>query len=349
MIYKKFPKNFKIEKFHIGKKSPVFVIAEIGINHNGSYSLAKKMVNFAKKTGVQCVKFQTHITEKEMIKTTIRPGSISKKSLWDIIKSCELSELEEERIQNYCKKEKILFLSTPFSKDAVTRLEKLNLPAYKIGSGELTNMPLIQYVAEKKKPIILSTGMSTMSEIKRTVNFLRQYKIPLAILQTTSTYPSKFEEIQLGLIQEYEKIFQVPVGLSDHTTSIYTSLGAVAKGACIIEKHFTIDKKLPGPDQKISLDPKEFSELVIGCNAIHLALGNKKTILKNEKPILKFARECVVSVKNIEKNEQLTTKNISTKRPATGTIPATDYFKMIGKTAKRKIPSDKQLSWSDII
>lgn len=174
----------------------MFVIAEAGINHNGSFSIAKKMVDVAKKVGVDCVKFQTHITEKEMVKTSIRPGSISKKTLWSIIKSCELTEMEEKKLQNYCKKKKILFLSTPFSIAAVDRLEKLRIPAYKIGSGELTNVPFLKYIASKKKPVILSTGMSTTNEIRNAVNLFNKYKTPLALLQTTSIYPSDYSDIK---------------------------------------------------------------------------------------------------------------------------------------------------------
>src|SRR6267378_6011509 len=171
-------KNIKITNFVIGQNHPVFVISEAGINHNGSFKIAKKMVDVAKKAGVHCVKFQTHMTEKEMIRSNITPANISKKTLWNIIKSCELTETEEEKIKQYCKNKKILFLSTPFSKDAVDRLEKINIPAYKIGSGELTNIPFLHYIAKTNKPVILSTGMSTMSEIKAAVNIFKKYHTP---------------------------------------------------------------------------------------------------------------------------------------------------------------------------
>lgn len=340
--------EIKIGNHVIGKNCPAFIIAEAGINHNGSYQIAKKMVDVAKKSGVSCVKFQTHIADKEMIKTNLRPGNISTKSLWDIIKSCELTETEEIKIKEYCKEHKILFLSTPFSKEAVDRLEKMKMSAYKIGSGEVTNIPFLQYISEKNKPVILSTGMSTINEIKQAVGIFKKRRIPLALLQTTSTYPSDYKDIKLGLIEKLEKKFHVPVGISDHSIGIYTALGAVAKGSSIVEKHFTLDKKMPGPDQKLSLNPYELSELVRGCRAIEQALGDKKEILSKEKPILKFARESVVSICKILKGETFTEKNISTKRPGTGNIPASKYYDIIGKKAKRKISQNKQLSWSDI-
>jgi N-acetylneuraminate synthase len=342
-------KSLKIDKFTIGPKHPPFIIAEAGINHNGSLKIAKQMVDVAKKANTSCIKFQTHIAEKEMIKTNLTPGNISKKSLWDIIKSCELTSDEEKKLQLYCKKKKILFLSTPFSIFAIDRLEKLKIPAYKIGSGELTNTPFLKYLASKKKPIILSTGMSTLYEIQKSVTLFKSNKIPLAILQTTSTYPSEYFDIKLGLIEKFMKKFDIPVGISDHSIGIYTALGAVAKGASIIEKHFTLDKEMPGPDQRMSLDPFELSELVKGCTAVFQALGNSKKILKNEKPILNFARESVVSNCQIKKGAKFSEQNISTKRPGNGKIPAKNFFKIIGKIAKHDIPEDKQLSLSDIL
>lgn len=341
-------KNVRIRNHWIGKEYPVFVIAEAGINHNGSYKLAKNMIDVAKRASATCIKFQTHITEKEMIKTNIRPGNISRKTLWSIIKNCELTESEEEKIMKYCREKKILFLSTPFSKEAVDRLEKINIPAYKIGSGELTNLPFLEYVAKTNKPIILSTGMSTLKEIKDSVELLKEHKVPLILLQTTSTYPTDYKDVRLGVIEKLEKMFSVPVGISDHSLGIYVSLGAVAKGACVVEKHFTLDKKMDGPDQGMSLSPQELSELVKGCKAVRMALGSNKKILKKEIPILRFARESVVSTNDIKKGENLTSENISTKRPGTGEIPAKEYFNIIGKKATRNISTDKQLSWKDV-
>ena len=342
-------KEIQIRTRKIGEKFPVFVIAEAGINHNGSLSLAKKLVNMAKKSGADCIKFQTHITEEEMTKTKILPGKISKKPLWDIIKNCELNEKEELEIDKYCKERKILFLSTPFSIPAVDRLEKIKMPAYKIGSGELTNLPFLKHIAKTRKPVILSTGMSDMNEIKESVKIFKKSKIPLAILQTTSEYPCNYEDINLGVIDKYKKLFNIPVGISDHSLGIYTSLGAVARGATIVEKHITLDKKMPGPDQKLSLEYDELSELIKGCKAVKLAMGDSKKILKKELPVLHFARESVVSREKILKGEIFTEKNLITKRPNTGEIPAKNFYKIIGKKAKKNIQKNKQLKRSDVV
>jgi N-acetylneuraminate synthase len=342
-------KNIKIGAHWIGNNYPVFVIAEVGINHNGSFKLAKKMIEEAKNAGADCIKFQTHIAEKEMINTKLKPGNLSKKSLWEIIKSCELTEREEKEISNFCKKKKILFMSTPFSMEAVDRLEKIKVKGYKIGSGELTNLPLLYHIAKTNKPIILSTGMSTMNEISKAVKIFKKNKNPLALLQTSSTYPSKYNEIKLGLIEKFQKKFLVPIGISDHSIGIYTALGAVAKGASIVEKHFTLDKKMPGPDQNFSLNPNELSELIRGCKAIKSALGDVKTILPNEKQIIKFAHASVVSIKAMQKNEKFTIENISTKRPNTGSISATQFYKILGRKAKKPININYQLKWSDMI
>jgi sialic acid synthase SpsE len=341
--------QIKVKGKIIGANKPVFVIAEAGINHNGSLSIAKKLVDVAKKAGADCFKIQTHITEEEMIKTNILPGKISKKPLWDIIKNCELTEKEESKINDYCKERKIIFLSTPFSIPAVDRLEKIKMSAYKIGSGELTNLPFLKHIAKTRKPVILSTGMSNMDEIETTVKLFKKLKTPLAILQTTSEYPCDYKDINLGVIDKYYKLFNVPVGISDHSLGIYTALGAVAKGASIVEKHITLNKKMPGPDQKLSLEPNELSELVKGCKAIKLALGNSKKILKKELPILQFARESIITSEKIIKGEKFSENNLTTKRPNTGEIPAKKFYDIIGKRAKKDIPKNKQLKNSDII
>ena len=342
-------KDIKIGNRLIGPTHPVFVIAEAGINHNGSFSIAKKLVDMAKKAGADCIKFQTHITEDEMTRTNILPGKISKKPLWNIIKNCELTEAEESKLSRYCKEENILFLSTPFSIPAVDRLEKIKMPAYKIGSGELTNLPFLKYIAKKRKPVILSTGMSDMNEIKSAVSLFKKAKTPLAILQTTSEYPCDYNDVNLGVIDRYKKLFNVPIGISDHSLGIYTALGAVARGACIVEKHITLNKRMPGPDQKLSLEPDELAELVKGCRAIKLALGDTKKILKKELPVLRFARESVVTLKKISKGSIFSEENLTTKRPNTGQIPAKDFYKIIGRKAKKDIPKNKQLLYSDII
>ena len=222
------------------------------------------------------------------------------------------------------------------------------MPAYKIGSGELTNLPFLKYIAKTRKPVILSTGMSDMNEIKASVKLFQKSRTPLAILQTTSEYPCDYKDINLGVIEKYKKLFNIPVGISDHSLGIYTALGAVARGASIVEKHITLDKKMPGPDQKLSLEYNELSELVKGCKAIKLAMGDSKRILKKELPVLHFARESVVTREEILKGEIFSQKNLTTKRPNTGEIPAKNFYKIIGKKAEKDIKKNKQLKRSDI-
>ena len=332
----------------VGDGHPPLVVAEVGINHNGDVNLAKLMVKTAKAAGAHCIKFQTHITRKEMIPTDMTPGKISAEPLWNIIQRCELTEDEEREVKRLCDESGILFLSTPFSREAADRLERLDVPAYKIGSGEITNLPLIKHVARKGRPMIVSTGMTEMDEIAETVDLIQSYGIPLILLQCTSTYPTAYKDVKLGAIPLLQQRFGVPVGLSDHSMGIYTALGAVAKGACILEKHFTISRGWPGPDQGLSIEPHELRELVQGAEAIYQALGAEKTIIDQERAVIGFARASVVVVKPIAVGEPLSEDNIWVKRPADGEIPAKDYQKVLGKVAKVAMAPDHQLKWSEL-
>lgn len=340
--------RFSIGGHKVGEGQPPFVIAEVGINHNGDVSLAKQMVYAAKEAGAHCIKFQTHLTGKEMIHTQMTPGSISKEPLWDIIKRCELTAAEEREVKQLCDKVGILFLSTPFSREAADQLEELGIPAYKIGSGEITNLPLIEHVAKKGKPMIVSTGMTELEEIAETVNLIERYDVPLILLQCTSTYPTAYADVKLGAIQVLREQFGLPVGLSDHSVGIYTSLGAVAKGACVLEKHFTTSRQLPGPDQGLSLEPGELQELVKGADAIYQALGSEKAILGKERPVLGFARASVVVIKPVAAGDRFTDDNLWVKRPADGEIPARDYKKLLGRVAKIAMQPDHQIKWSEV-
>jgi len=346
--YAKGQMTIRIGDHLVGDGQPPMVVAEVGINHNGDVNLAKLMVKTAKAAGAHCIKFQTHITAKEMIPTTMTPGRISAEPLWNIIQRCELTEDDEREIKWLCDESGILFLSTPFSREAADRLEALDVPAYKIGSGEITNLPLITHVAKKGKPMIVSTGMTEMAEIAETVELIKSYGVPLILLQCTSTYPTAYKDVKLGAIPRLQQRFGVPVGLSDHSMGIYTALGAVAKGACMLEKHFTISRGWPGPDQGLSLEPHELRELVQGAEAIYQALGSEKIILEQERPVIGFARASVVVVKPIKAGEQLTEDNIWVKRPADGEIPAKDHKKVLGKVAKVAMAVDHQLKWSEV-
>ncbi len=332
----------------VGEGQPPFVVAEVGINHNGDVKKALQMVAAAKEAGAHCIKFQTHITAKEMIHSDMTPGEISSEPLWDIIQRCELTDEEERDVKRLCDELGILFLSTPFSREAADRLERLDVPAYKIGSGEITNLPLIEHVARKGKPMIVSTGMTELEEVEETVDVIESYGVPLILLQCTSTYPTAYADVKLGAIATLRDRFGCPVGLSDHSMGIYTALGAVAKGACFLEKHFTMSRRWPGPDQGMSIEPGELRELVKGADAIYQALGSEKTVIEKERPVVGFARASVVAVKPIAAGEALTEENLWVKRPADGEIPARDYRKLIGRRARVAMEPDHQVKWNEV-
>ncbi|HNX82598.1 MAG TPA: N-acetylneuraminate synthase family protein [Candidatus Omnitrophota bacterium] len=341
-------KTFYIGRRLIGEASPPLVIAEVGINHNGQLEKAFHLVDAAIKAGAECIKFQCHITDAEMVKTDMKPGKISDETLWDIIKRCELSAEEEYRLKKYCDSKGILFLSTPFSREAADRLEAMGVKAFKIGSGECNNIPLIEHIARKKKPIILSTGMNNLNSIGKTVQRIKKYDAKLMLMHCTSMYPTPYDKVRLRAIMELKKAFRVPVGLSDHSLGIYTCLGAVALGACVLEKHFTCSKDWPGPDIKISIDPKELKDLVIGARAVFEARGGKKTILKEEKPVIDFAYASVCTISPVTKGERFTSNNVWVKRPGIGQIPASSIQKVLGKKSKRDIASGVLIKKTDI-
>ncbi|MFH0832301.1 MAG: N-acetylneuraminate synthase family protein [Candidatus Aenigmatarchaeota archaeon] len=340
--------KIKIAHRFIGDDELPLILPDVGINHEGDIEKALLLVDAAANAGAEAIKFQTHFTEKEMIHTDMKPGKISDERLFDIIKRCELSEDEHKELQKRCEKRGIMFLSTPFSIEASDFLDSINVPAFKIGSGELTNIPFLEHIAEKGKPMIISTGMSELEEVMRSVDAIKKFNVPFILLQCTSTYPSKHSDVKLGAMKVLRDEFNVPVGLSDHSFGIYTALGAVALGACLVEKHFTLDRNWPGPDQKLSIEPDELKELVVGSKAIHQALGSEKKIIEDELPVVEFARHCVVAIRDIKAGEILTEENVWVKRPGTGEIHAKDLHRVLGKKAKHDIKYDSQLKWSHI-
>ena len=332
----------------IGNGYRPFIIPEIGINHEGSFEKAKQMIKDAHDSGAECVKFQCHIIEDEMIKNDVIPANTNE-SIWDIMKRCSLMEEEEIELKKYTEELGMIYLSTPFSRAAADRLEKMDVLAYKIGSGECNNYPLIRYIASFGKPVILSTGMNNLASISKSVSILEDAKIDYALLHTTSMYPTPYDKVRLGALNDLkEKFPHTVIGLSDHSFGNFTCFAAISLGASILEKHFTSDKNLKGPDIPISLNPTELKDLIFGSNAIHQSIGGKKTILKEEQPTINFAYACVVSIENIKKDEIFSEKNIWVKRPGTGPILAKEFFNIIGKKALRDIPTNKQLSWEDI-
>jgi len=341
-------KGIEIQDKTIGIGYPPFIIAEVGINHEGEYSKALELVDAAVDAGADCIKFQCHITEKEMIPTDMKPGEISEERLWDIIKRCELTEEEEINIKKHCEEKGIIYISTPFSREAADRLEKMGVPAFKVGSGECNNVPLIDHIARKGKPIILSTGMNDIPSIRKSVEIIKRYKVPFMLMHCVSMYPTPYDKLRLRSIVQLQETFDVPVGLSDHSLGIYTCLGAVALGACAFEKHFTITRSWHGPDIPLSIEPSELRELIIGSKAIWQALKGYKEIQKEEKPVIDFAYASVVTVKPIKKGQVFNLDNVWVKRPGTGDFIGEDLYKILGKKARQDLVEDTKVKKEDV-
>jgi len=341
--------DFKIGSRDVGIDSPPLVIAEVGINHEGNLDKALQMVDAAASAGAEIVKFQCHITEKEMLPTDMTPGQISKEKLWDIIKRCELSEAEERQVQAYCEKRNVLYLSTPFSREAADRLDAMGVPAFKIGSGECNNYPLLDHIAAKGKPIILSTGMNDLESVRKAVATISRHRVPLALLHCTSMYPTPYGKVRLGGIGDLQRAFpDFPIGLSDHSLNIWTCLGAVALGASILEKHFTVSRSWPGPDTGISIEPEELKDLIDGSLAIWQARGGSKTRLVDEQPVIDFAYATVVTTLPIKAGEEFTRDNLWVKRPGTGKILAERLDDVLGRKAVRDLPADVHVMPADV-
>ena len=343
-------REIEIAGRQIGPDHPPLVVAEVGINHEGDVSKALQLVDAAVESGAELVKFQCHITEKEMLPTDMKPGDISEEKLWDIIKRCELTEDEERCVQAHCAEKGVIYLSTPFSREAADRLESMGVLAFKIGSGECNNLPLLDHIARKGKPIILSTGMNDLESVRRSVAAIRNYDVLLALMHCTSMYPTPYDKVRLGAITELQQQFpDLPVGLSDHSLNVWTCLGAVALGASLLEKHFTISRDWPGPDTGISIEPDEMANLIEGSRAIWRARGGSKTILPEEQPVIDFAYACVVTIATVKAGETFTRDNVWVKRPGTGPIHATLLDDVLGKTAARDIAADRQVTPEDIV
>ena len=339
---------FKInENITISDDDQPFIIAEAGINHDGDFKKAIELVDLAINSGASAIKFQTHITDMEMIPTDMKPGNISDESLWDIIDRCVLSESQEKELFEYANEKGILFFSTPFSREGADRLNDLGVELFKIGSGECNNLPLLNHVASYKKPMILSTGMNDIPSIRSSVETILNHGVPLSLLHCTSIYPAPPETMRLGAISHLKEEFpELEIGLSDHSLGISIALGSVAVGANIVEKHFTKSREWPGPDNPFSIEPDELKTLVKFSNEIWKARGGSKNILPDEQPVIDFAYACVVSIKDIKEGETLSLENIWVKRPGTGDILAKDFDNTLGKIASVNIPKNTQLELS---
>ena len=342
---------FQINGRKIGLDYEPLVIAEIGINHEGSLAVAKEMVDAAFAAGVELVKHQTHIVEDEMssaAKNTI-PGNADV-SIYEIMRRCSLNEEEELALKNYVESKGMIFISTPFSRAAAERLHKWDVLAYKIGSGECNNYPLLEHIASFGKPMILSTGMNTIESITKAVAIFEKYNVAYALLHTTNLYPTPNHLVRLGAMVEIQQSFpNAVVGLSDHTLSNHACLGAVALGASILERHFTDKMSRPGPDIICSMDVNACKELIDGSKIIAMQRGGQKGPAEEEQVTIDFAFATICSIKPIKKGEIFSKENIWVKRPSKGGILAEEYNKVLGKVAAKDIEWDIQVLWNDIV
>lgn len=334
----------------IGQDYPPLVIAELGINHEGNLKIAFEMVDAAKRAGVEVVKHQTHIVEDEMssVAKNVIPGN-AKISIYEIMERCALAEEDEIKLKNYVESKGMLFISTPFSRAAANRLQKMDVKAFKIGSGECNNYPLLEHIAKFGKPVILSTGMNTIESVKKAVAIFDTYKVPVALLHTTNLYPTPPNLVRLGAMSQLHKAFPTKVfGLSDHTLNNNACKGAVALGASILERHFTDTMERTGPDIVCSMDEKTCKKLIISSKELWQMRGGVKEPAKEEQVTIDFAFATVCSIAPIKKGEVFTKDNIWVKRPGTGKILATHFNNILNKVATRNILNDEQLSWEDI-
>ena len=343
--------EFQIAGRWIGDNHPPVVVAEIGINHDGSLELAIAMADAAIDAGAEIIKHQTHIIEDEMSNEAklVIPGN-AEVSIYEIMDRCALSEQDERRLMEHVQQRGAIFISTPFSRAAVDRLVKFDIPAFKIGSGECNNYPLVKYIARFGKPVIISTGMNSIETVRPSVEILRKANVPYALLHCTNVYPTPPELVRLGAMSRLKEAFpDAVVGLSDHTTSSYTCLGAVALGASILERHFTDRMDRPGPDIICSMDPNALSALIEGAQIIFAARGGDKEPIEAEASTMAFAFASVVAIQDIGSGQLLSEENIWLKRPGGGDFTASDYELLLGKKTRSQIRIGSQIKRIDVV
>lgn len=326
-----------------GPDRPVVIIAEAACEHLGSFEVALRLVDAAKAAGADIVKFQHHLAE-EMI-----PGSIQfwAGSMDDVLAKLNLKLDEHVRLLRYCEEAGIQYLCTPFSAKAARELRSIGVSGFKTGSGEMTNIPMQREIAKMGLPMIVSTGMATIDEIDETVAALREEGASFALMNCTSAYPPRYEDINLNFIPKMRERYGVLVGHSDHTPDAWTTFAAVAVGARILEKHFTLDRSLRGPDHHVSLEPPAFAEMVRGVRSIEAALGSEKHVHDGEREVRDWAHHSIVTVAPIRKGATLTRETIGVKRPGRG-IPAKHLGELVGRRAARDLAADVLLRWEDV-
>jgi N,N'-diacetyllegionaminate synthase len=341
---------FNIEDKVIGDGNGAFIIAEAGVNHNGDINIARKLVDEAIFAGVDAIKFQTFKTEKLVTgyadMAQYQKNNLGKvDSQFNMLKKLELSYEEFIELQAYCQHKGIMFLSTPFDFESADFLESIGMKAFKISSGDLTNIPLLEHIAKFNKPIILSSGMATLSEIEEAINAI--YSLgnkEVAVLHCTSNYPAKLESVNLNAMNTIKNAFKIISGYSDHTEGITIPIAAVAMGGNIIEKHFTLDKSMEGPDHKASLNPLELKAMIVAIRDVEMALGTGiKRYNLSEVDTMKAARKSIVAARNIKVGESIEFLDLDYKRPGTG-LPPKFYVDIVGKKANRDIKVDEQIA-----
>jgi N-acetylneuraminate synthase len=341
---------FRIGSHTVGINQPPLLIAEIGINHGGSIIEAKKLVKSASDAGIKIIKHQTHIVGDEMTSSakSAIPGN-SQNPIYKIMEDCALNYEDEKDLKKYTEDLGLTFLSTPFSRAAVDRLLDLNVSAFKIGSGECNNLPLVDYIASMGKPILMSTGMNDLNSVADSVAVLQKHSVPFALLHTTNLYPTPNKLVRLGAITDLANKFpNTPVGLSDHTVTNHSIYGAIALGASLIEKHYTDTHERIGPDIVCSMDKTQCEQLIAGISILYQQRHGMKSFLPEEQVTRDFAYSTVVTICDIKKGTVLGEDNIWVKRPGKKGIPASEYYKVIGKKIKINLKADSHIEWKDI-
>lgn len=338
--------QIKIGNRIIGHNSPCFIIAEGCDNHLGNMDVAKEMVRGAKRAGADAIKFQHHLPDEEMLPDAPMSDNFAE-PLYEFLKKYALTLQQHRELKRYCDEIGILYMCTPFSWKAAQEINDLVL-VFKIGSGEMTDVPSLVRIGGLGKPMIVSTGMCTFDEIDRTYRALTNRNIPLALMNCVSEYPPVYEDLNLGVITEMKARFpNAIIGHSDHTPDLFTCYAAVALGAHVVEKHVIVDKKQPGPDQSVSIDFDDLAKLVEGIRKIEVGLGNKKKVHKKEEAVRTWAFRSIVSTKPIAQGSVITQDDIWSKRPGTG-IPSHQMDEIIGRRTLRDIPGNTLLSWNDL-
>ena len=334
----------------IGPTHPPLVIAEIGINHGGDLDVAKNMVRLAAFSGCEMIKHQTHIIADEMTEEAkhIFPPNADV-SIWEVMERCSLGPADEKALKEYTESLGMIWISTPFSRAAADFLETLDVPAYKIGSGEVDNLPLIRHIARKGKPVIMSTGMQTIDSIRASVQILDEAGIDYALLECTNLYPSPPEIVSLQGVTDLKNAFpNAVVGFSDHSIGPEMALASVALGACILERHYTDTRYRIGPDIINSMDPSELRHIIDRSREIHTALHNPKQRTPSEEGVYAFARSSVVADRDLPAGTVITEADIWARRPGTGEIAGYDFDKVIGRTLTRAVTRNAQLKWAEL-